>query len=183
MKRIVIIFLLGIIVIPAIALELGKIVLPDEMGVGDTTRVLNGAGWRKKLVIKVYAGALYLTEKSSDAAAILSADEAMAVKMHFVYKKVEAEKLINAWNEGFVNAGVEETLKSEIDTFNSYFNKPAMKGDIYDIIYLPGTGTSLYINDEYVGTVPGFEFKQAVFAIWLGENTALPGLKEKLLNL
>ena len=42
------------------ALKIGGKSLPDTMTLGDTELVLNGAGLRKKLVIKVYAGALYL---------------------------------------------------------------------------------------------------------------------------
>ncbi len=183
MKKFIILALLFMFSFPVIALELGKIVLPDVVSVGDTTLVLNGAGWRKKVIIKVYAGALYLLEPNKDAEAIWSADEPLAIKMHFVYKSVSAEKLINAWNEGFSNANAAESLQPDIDMFNSFFNKPALKGDIYDLIYNPTEGTSLYINNELIGTITGLEFKQAVFAIWLGENTALQSLKEKMLNM
>lgn len=182
MRKLILLMLLLAVIFPLVALKLGKIIIPDVFSVGEDELVLNGAGWRKKVIIKVYAGALYLMEQNKNAEAILAADEPIMIRMHFVYKNVSAEKLINAWNEGFANANVADSLQPDIDTFNSLFSKPALKGDIYDLIYDPTLGTSLFINDELIGTITGLEFKKAVFAIWLGENTALPGLKEKLLG-
>ena len=57
-----------------------------------------------------------------------------------------------------------------------------MKNDVYDIIYLPGTGTSLYINDELIDTVEGFEFKKALFGIWFSDETELPKLRDAMLG-
>jgi hypothetical protein len=163
-------------------LKIGGKNLPDEFNAGDSTLILNGAGLRKKLIIKVYAGALYLLQSCSDAQKIIEADESMAVKMHFIYKAVSPEKLIGAWNTGF---GKSDTfnLQEEIATFNSYFTEDAKKDDIYDIIYVPEEGTSVYMNNELKGTISGLEFKKAVFSIWLGEQTELPKLKKAMLGM
>jgi chalcone isomerase-like protein len=163
-------------------LEIGKVNLPDEMSLENDTIVLNGAGLRKKLIIKVYAAGLYLTQKNSNAEKIMEADEAIAIRMHFIYKKVSEKKLIAAWNEGFLLSGLQEGLAEKIAQFNSFFTEAAKKGDIYDIIYEPGIGTSVYIKGELKGTIPGLDFKKAVYSIWLGENTALPKLREQLLG-
>nr|HPR18829.1 chalcone isomerase family protein [Candidatus Cloacimonadota bacterium] len=135
------------------ALEIGGKNLPDKILAGDTELQLNGAGLRKKLIIKVYAGALYLTQKSHDAAQIAAADEPMAIRMHFIYKKVEPEKLIEAWNTGFAKSDV-SNLQNEIAAFNAWFRQDALKDDVYEMIYIPGNGTSLYINDILQGTLP-----------------------------
>ena len=63
-------------------------------------------------------------------------------------------------------------FKTEIDQFNSFFTEEAKKDDIYDIIYVPEQGISVYIKGELKGTIKGLDFKKAVFAIWLGEKPA-----------
>jgi len=182
MKRIILLLVCILIVSALSSLEIGKVNLPDEMSLENDVLVLNGAGLRKKLIIKVYAAGLYLNEKSSNSNTVLEADSPMAIRMHFIYKSVSEEKLINAWNEGFELAEASAELQPKIDTFNSYFSDAAKKGDIYDIIYEPGKGTSVYIKDQLMGTIEGLDFKKAVFAIWLGEKTSLPKLRVALLG-
>jgi len=164
------------------ALKIGGKNLPDTMKAGETELILNGAGLRKKVVIKVYAAALYLPSQNNDSTKITAADEAMSIKMHFIYKAVDPAKLIEAWDTGFAKSDV-TNLQAEIATFNSYFTNDAKKNDIYDIIYVPEEGTSLYINDTLQGTIKGLEFKKALFNIWLSADTELPGLRSKMLGL
>ena len=89
-----------------------------------------------KFFVKVYAGGLYLKGKSTDAAAIVAADEPMAIRMHFIDDGVSSQKLIATWNEGFANAtgGATAALQTEIDQFNGFFSEEAKAGDVYDII-------------------------------------------------
>ena len=163
-------------------LKIGGKILPDKMNAGENELTFNGAGLRKKVVIKVYACALYLMEKESDAKTIIEADEPIAVKMHFIYKAVDPAKLIEAWNTGFGKSDI-SNLQEAINTFNSYFTENAKKDDVYDIIYVPEVGTSVYMNNQLKGTIPGLEFKKAVFSIWLGEQTELPKLKKAMLGM
>jgi hypothetical protein len=60
----------------ALAGELSGVTLPDTLGAGGKTLKLNGLGLRKKFVVKVYVGGLYLESPSKDASAILAADQA-----------------------------------------------------------------------------------------------------------
>ena len=59
--------------VPATARDLGGINIPDSLTLaGETTPlILNGAGYRKKLFIKVYIGALYVAQPLNQAEAIL----------------------------------------------------------------------------------------------------------------
>jgi hypothetical protein len=166
------------------AKEIGGVNLPDSLTAGKTNLILNGAGLRKKLFIKVYAGGLYLTQQNKDSQKIIEADEPMIIRMHFIYDGVSADKLIGAWNEGFENAtgGNIAPLKEKIDQFNGFFKEEAKKGDIYDVIYIPGQGISVEIKGKSMGTIPGLDFKQAVFAIWLGQKPADDDLKKGMLG-
>ena len=92
--------------------------------------------------------------------------------------------MTEAWNEGFKNAtgGKTAAIQAKIDTFNGMFSQTANKGDVYDVIYEPGKGTSVLVNGVSKGTVEGLEFKQAVFGIWLCDKPADSGLKEGMLH-
>ncbi len=185
MKRLLMIILAVFLMSPmANAKQVGKVELPDSLMAGMDELLLNGAGFRKKLFIKVYAAGLYLKEKQTDPQKIMDADTPMAIRMHFVYSEVSSKKLVDAWNEGFVNGtgGNIVPIKTEIDTFNACFSQEAKKNDIYDIIYIPEQGISVYINGELKGTIKGLGFKKAVFSIWLGEKPADSNLKRKMLG-
>ncbi len=172
-------------VVPAAAMELAGVTLPDTTTVNGSTLKLNGMGVRTKtmLKVKVYVGGLYLTTPSHDAAAIVAADEPKQVLMHFLYSKVEKDKLTEAWREGFANnsAAALPALKARLDEFCALWPDMA-SGERAVITYLPGTGTRLELNGKEVGVVPGKDFADAMFAVWLGGKPADAGLKAGMLG-
>ncbi len=169
---------------PGFAKDIGGVNLPDTLMAGKENLVLNGAGLRKKFFVKVYAGGLYLTQKTGDGAGIIATDAPMAIRMHFIHDGIEPEKLIETWNEGFatVTGGNTGNLKDRIRQFNGFFNRVVKKGDFYDLIYTPGKGVRLYDNDHLAGIITGLDFKKALFAIWLGDKPADGDLKKGMLG-
>ena len=182
MRKIIMILLVIAMFLPLVAEKIGGVILPDELTLGEEDLILNGGGVRKKVIIKVYTGGLYLPAKANNATSILNAETAISVRMHFIYKKVDQAKLIDAWNEGFVNGGFQNQFAVEIGKFNKMFNAPALSGDIYDIAYLPAKGVQVIKNGIEVGTIESPGFRKAVFSIWLGENSALPKLRNAMLG-
>jgi hypothetical protein len=177
-----ILILLGISSV-AFAKEIGGVSLPDSVMANTDKLILNGAGLRKKFVVKVYAGGLYLLRKSNDAKTIIEADEPMAIRLHFIHDSVSADKLISAWNEGFANAtGNLAPLKAKTDRFNALFKQDAKKGDVYDLMYIPGQGVTVHIKGKAVEVIDGIDFKKALFGIWLGEKPADSDLKDGMLG-
>jgi hypothetical protein len=183
-KAFILIFLALTIAMPAQAKEIGGASLPDTLTAGKEQLMLNGAGLRTKMFIKVYAGGLYTRKKEGDALKIVDADEPMAIRMRFIYDGVSHENLIEAWNEGFAVAtgGHIAPIKERTDKFNSFFTEEARKGDIYDIIYTPEEGASVYIKGKLKGTIKGLDFKKALFGIWLGDKPADNALKQGMLG-
>jgi hypothetical protein len=168
--------------LPLAAEKIGGVILPDKLTLGEENLILNGGGVRKKIIIKVYSCGLYLPAINSNVTNILEAKTAISVRMHFIYKEVDQAKLIEAWNEGFVNGGFQNQFAVEIAKFNKMFNAPAKKGDVYDIAYLPAKGLQVIKNGIEVGTIKSPGFRKAVFSIWLGDNSALPKLKKAMLG-
>ena len=147
---------------------------------------LNGVGLREKLWVDIYVGSLYLAEKNSNIAEILSTSTAYRLQIDFVYKEVAKQKLQNAWRDGFEKNQNKETmtqLKSRTELFYSYFETNAVKGDRYSLDYIPGTGTKITKNKKLKGIIPGVDFKNALLEIWLGNFPADSSLKKGLLGL
>lgn len=165
------------------AVELAGVNLPDTVQVAGATLRLNGAGIRKKLLVKVYVAGLYLPARAADPAAILAADEPRQMVMHFVYKEVEANKVTEAFREGFAkNSGAAlPALQARLDAFCALW--PAMRaGQRAVITYVPGIGTTLTLDGRELETIPGKDFADALFAVWLGAQPADSGLKQGLLG-
>lgn len=183
MKRLLFTAAVLLFAVCAAAADTAGVELPQTMTVGENELVLNGAGLRKKFVIKVYAGGLYLPSKTSDAADVLNTDDAAVIRMVMIYDDIAPEKMKETWEEGF-QANVADTapLKDRIEMMTSWFTEAAREGDIYDIVYNPADGCSLIINGEKKGTVEGADFKKAIFSVWLGEKPADKKLKAAMLG-
>jgi hypothetical protein len=166
------------------ALKIAGVDLADKLEADGTQLSINGAGVRKKFFFKVYAGGLYLMKKCSNPETIVSANEPMIIRMHWIYDGVAPEKITAAWDRGF-EAGTGDKVKEiqqEIKTFNGFFTKEAKANDIYDIIYTPKNGTKVVMNGNVKGTIKGLAFKKAVFGIWLGNNDELSSVKQGMLG-
>src|SRR5688500_887981 len=83
----------------AAAATVAGVKVDDKITVNSQGLVLNGAALRKKFVVKVYVGSLYLPAKQTSAASILAADTPRRQVMHFLYD-VDKEKMVEAWTEG-----------------------------------------------------------------------------------
>ena len=176
--------MLGMLIsLSANAVEVEGVDVPEAATVGDQELVLNGAGVRKKLWIEVYVGALYVVQRTNDAAAVVAADGAKRITMHMLYE-VSKKKLVKAWNVGFesnTDAAVLEKQTNQILTFNDYFNDTEV-GDLWIIDIVPGTGTTVTINGKIKGTIAGREFGNSVLNIWLGEKPPTDDLKTAMLG-
>ena len=164
---------------------INDVTLPATMKAGNESIILNGGGVRKKLFFKLYVGGLYLTKKQSNADAIINADEAMAVKLEITSGMISSENMSEAISEGFTKStgGVVAPLQSKIDKFIDTFKKSEIvEGNVFDIIYVPGTGVQSYKNGELQSTIEGMDFKKALFGIWLSNDPADADLKKAMLG-
>ena len=187
MKNLVLLSSLLLLAPLARSAELSGVFVDDVIAAknGDTL-LLNGLGLREKLWVDVYVGSLYLGEKTTKIADILSSQEAWRIQMDFVYKEVDKEKLITAWREGFEKNQPDDVLKAindRMEQFYGYFDRNAVANDQYILDYIPGKGTTVTRNKEELGTIPGDDFKNALLEIWLGNHPADKNLKKGMLGL
>ena len=165
------------------AKEVKGVNIPDSYMAGKTKLVLNGTGIRSKFFQSLYVGGLYLQKKSSDAKAIMDADEPMVIKMHVISGLITSDKMVDAFNDGFEKATNDNTkpIANEIKQFLGTFKRMNVN-DVYDYVYIPGTGVQVYKNKSLKATVKGLAFKKALFGIWLCDDPADEKLKKGMLG-
>lgn len=171
--------------LPAAALEIAGVPVPESIKTDDGVALsLNGTGIRSKFVFDIYIAQLYLEHPAAEAKEVIAADGHKRMVMHFLYDKVEKEKLTDGWNEGFSGNNSPEQLKGlqeRIDQFNAMFID-AKKGEVIILDYAPTSGTRVNIAGVEKGVIPGKDFNDAMLSIWLGEKPVSKDLKAKLLG-
>ena len=169
------------------SLEIGGIEMPSTLKTGNQkTLELNGAGIRNKWFIDLYVAGLYLPQPSQEASKILDSDEPMAIRLHIISGMINSKKLTNAKEEGFKNStgGNTEPFADNIERFLGQFKDEISEGDVFEFIYQPASGVTVSKNDGPSQLIDcDFNFKKALFGIWLSDKPAQKSLKESMLNL
>jgi hypothetical protein len=149
--------------------------------------VLNGAGTRYRVVLKVYDLGLYLPRKAA------SAEEALAMpgpkKLHFVaLRELPGTDLGVAFIKGLSeNSPKEQVQKHSVSTtrlIEIFSGKTRMMpGETFAMDYVPGKGTTFVIAGQPQGAPVGdAEFFNMVLRIWLGNSPVDRLLKDSLLG-
>ena len=156
----------------------------DEITISGKKLYLNGAGVRKTFFQTIYACGLYLPHPTSDADKAIKSNTSKQVIIHFIQNKFSKEKIIAGWEDGFFNNSQEKmhNLQERITTFNAFFTSDMVANDRITFNYIPGQGTTIKINNETKGIIPGSDFMEALWAVWLGANPADGNLKDGMLG-
>lgn len=167
------------------AAEVAGVKIDQQVRVGHSELVLNGAGLRSKFFIKVYIGALYVTEKAATPAGLIVAGKAHRMSLHLL-RDLDADALYGALHDGLKdnNSPAElAALQVPIEQFAELMRKigNARSGDRIAIDFTAdGVGVSL--NGEARGKVLSATFGQALLKVWLGDNPVDASLKKALLG-
>ncbi|MCD6532828.1 MAG: chalcone isomerase family protein [Deltaproteobacteria bacterium] len=164
------------------ALTIKGIDFADQVTISEKKLYLNGVGIKKSFFSTLYACGLYLPHPTYDADKAIKNDLCKQIVMHF-QSKLSKDKIIEGWNDGFFNNSQEKLyiLQGRITTFNALFRDMAAN-DRITFSYVPKQGTTITINNETKGTIPGSDFMQALWAIWLGDNPADSDMKKGMLG-
>ncbi|ACU90157.1 chalcone isomerase family protein [Desulfomicrobium baculatum] len=161
---------------PASGGQIGDVTLPDQITVADSTLTLNGLGMRTFTFFDVYAAGLYLPTPSTDAGKILATDAPRGMTMHFL-RKVEAEKIADAWLEGLAanTPAADASLQERFVALGSMM-ETMDKGETLSCLYNPADGTTIMVRGQLKGVIPGKDFNDALLGCWIGPK---PGPGEK----
>jgi len=167
--------------------EVAGVKFANTLQVGNTKLQLNGAGVRYKVVFKVYAAALYLSDKASTPEAVLAAPGPRHLQI-VMLREIDANELGKLFTRGMEqNAPREEFSKSiaGIMRMSEMFSnhKKLLAGDSLTVEWVPGSGTVIFVNGKPEGPpIKEPEFYSALMKIWLGKSPADAQLKEALLG-
>ncbi len=180
----------GLFAGPASAAVCRGIDFPDRIEAQGTALVLNGLGVRKAtfLRISVYVAALYVPHgagmPTADARAIMTSPGPVELVLHFV-RGVGVRDIRNAFEEGFAGeAGgrLPPALAARVSMLNGWM-EDMRAGEAMTFLRLPTRrGVELEIDGRAKGIVPGDDFAEALWAIWLGGRPPNPELKAGLLG-
>jgi hypothetical protein len=183
MKRIAIMALLSTVIFYSLcgAKVIENRNLPDSYTIGGKSLLLNGAGIRKKLFIKIYIGALYLPSKVKSAEVALASGYPGVIKMHFLYSKLEPQKIVETFAEG-LKSNSPELSADKTQKFLSLFTYPLSKDDVMDLVITDKNNVEVIYNGKKAGSAVSDGLGTAVMKIFLGNNPADKDMKAKMLG-
>lgn len=156
----------------------------ESVRVDDRVLVLNGAGvCIDSKNAGAYVGALYLAATSTNAAAIVAADEPKAIRMFFL-RGDERERIIDSFRRGFERNSRDSVAEvgPKLGLLRASVPAQVTEGQVLSIVYVPGKGTSVGIENGAVSVVEGKSFADAIFRCWLGHQPDDPQLKDAMLG-
>ncbi|KAF2342143.1 chalcone isomerase family protein [Flavobacterium sp. GN10] len=166
-------------------IDVNGVTVPRKIEFQGKPLQLNGAGGRSKMWLEVYVQALYLSQLTQDPQFIIDSDTEMAVRIEITSSMVSSNKLTKAMNTGFEkSAGANlEQLRPRIEQLKSYLSDAITEKDVFILAYNP-LDQNVYVskNEVLKGKIPGFDFKKALFGIWLSDKPVDETLKKHLLG-
>ncbi len=167
------------------AAEVAGVRVADSVKVGNNELVLNGAGLRSKLFIKVYVGALYVGQKAATPAAIYDSATPRRMVLRLL-RDLDADSLHSALDEGLRNNHTPAELsemQAQVEQLAGIMKAigKVREGDTISIDF-SSEGVVVSQNGEVRGKVAGAGFAKALLKVWLGEKPADASLKKALLG-
>lgn len=146
---------------------------------------LNGMAFHVQLAEEQFIAALYADTPSTDARALLLADENKAMELRILTENLFARRFQRMWIEGIaINAGTAEMEKNaqNLANFSNALKLKMTKGDILRIERLPAeNSTKVYLNQQLIETLPSASFFDLLLRTWLGPVPLSSQFKDALL--
>lgn len=168
------------------SVEVAGVKFDDKISAGGQELVLNGAGVRSKLFIKLYAAGLYVTQKSSNAKTVVDAKTARRVQM-VMLRDLTADQLADALKDGIDNNASQaelDAIKTEVDQLLGIMRamKEAKTKQIVALDFSADGKTTVSVNGAARGSVASEPLQRALLKIWLGDKPIQNDLKSAMLG-
>lgn len=164
-------------------LLLGEPRFPEAIELdGSALKKLGEERYLHKRIFKVYDAALY-SANSGTAEDILAADCEFKLKFSYL-RTIDRQLAIDAADQMLSkNLSPEERaqIASRLEEINETYQS-VEKGDWSTLHYRPGIGTTYSFKGQQLITIPGQDFAQLYFRVWLGEQPLSVRLRDALLG-
>jgi len=165
--------------------ELEGVVFPDEIRASkDPSHLLRVHGMgllRYRVVFRGYVAALYLPDGVPGERALEDVPRRLELSYFWSIAGSDFAKAANQLLARELTATQLASLRPRIDDLHRSY-RDVRPDDRYSLTYLPSVGTELRLNDELLTTIPGNDFAEAYFGIWLGDQPLDAGLRDELLG-
>ena len=101
--------------------------------------------------------------------------------MHFIFKSVSKDQLIESFREGLAINPEAATLGDREQRIYDIM-EDVKAGDQVVIDYTPGVGTKFTIKGTVKDTIPGVDVMRAVWTMFIGSNPPSEGFKRGLMG-
>jgi len=186
---------------PAESAVIEGVEFPASIDASDDELALFGMGLlRYRVVFRGYVGALYLPEelfgelegrsrsdlRSSNSGALAwdrGPDVPRALELRYFWA-IKGNLFGEAADELLKrNLSTKEldAIQSRLDELNKLY-RDVEEGDRYRLTYETGKGTTLSYNGKALGTIPGRDFADAYFSIWLGKDPISTAFRDQILE-
>ena len=164
------------------ALEVEGVALAPTVTVQGQALQLNGYGIREKFFFDIYIGSLYTARPVTDTAEALAAPGARLIRMNFLYRKVDREKIVAAFAEGIEKNSPQLADSAAVRDFLGWFRHDFVRGDVVDL-ELDADGTVVARqNGTRLGSRVSEDLARGVLLIYLGSEPADADLKVGMLG-
>ena len=137
-----------------------------------------------RMFFKLYDASLYAdVEQVSDTDSLFNGEN--AVVLEFDYLRTIKKSIILESSEKLLannmTPGELASIQKRVDQINAEY-RTVGQGDRSALSYVPGEGTTLWINGERKITIEGDDFARLYFRIWLGEQPISKPMRDALLQ-
>ena len=147
----------------------------------DVVLNLTGAALRSKLIVNVYTVASYLQAgKAARTADELVAADAVKLLLITMERDVDGPDLIDAFKTAVAKSHPGRFGPEFAELARHVGTGTARKGTEVVIAYLPGTGTRFKFEGKEPLVIPGKEFADAVWGVYLGPKPLTDAIKKGL---
>jgi hypothetical protein len=188
MRKIIIFFVIQFILLitldgPVIPARIDGVMFNDIYTVNETPLSLRGyAILNYMFVIRAYAGALYLPAETASSRALSETPRILELHYFHAISARDFRESTTAMIKKNTTSREFNSLRQQVDALNALYRN-VVPGDRYRAVYVPGEGTTLYLKDRALGTVPGAALSKAFFSIWIGKNPIDKGFRNRLLGI
>ncbi len=161
---------------------IGGACFSTEHQVGELTLPLKGVSLFEYWSFDVYSAALYAPAEVKDIKGVLGdVPKYLVLEYH---RGLERQNIIDN-SEYILEKNPQNNMQSLRDRLKVlYENYNDVKdGDRFSMSYVPGKGTTLYYNGKEKKTLPGVDFQQAYFGIWLSRTSVDEDFTQELLGV
>ncbi|NRF68399.1 chalcone isomerase family protein [Aquincola sp. S2] len=167
--------------------QVGGVRFAPDLQLAGQALSLNGAGLRAHPMLKGFAAALYLGQRTSDPRHVVAQPGPKRLQIRMLLD-VPAEEFVKAFHKGVQRntpAPEQPNLTERMARFDGLLRPlgKVRKGDLVNLDFVPGQGLLFSHNGKLLGpAIPGEDLYGALLRIFVGERPVDPQLKAGLLG-